>query len=73
MDKDMRQLQKLVMNHGSVQRAANVGTGAFDKHAPAENISDELFFSERTNGRVLKSDLSYQPGKPLLKPLPARK
>jgi len=72
MNKDMQKLRQLVMNHGSVLRAANVGTGVFDKHASAENISDELFFSERTNGRVLKSDLSYQPGKPLLKPLPTR-
>lgn len=71
MDRDVQQLRKIVMNHGSVQRAANVGTGAFDKHAA--NISDNDFFSERSNGRLIKSDLSYRPGQPLLKPLPARK
>lgn len=71
MDRDVQQLRKIVMNHGATQRAANVGTGGFDKHAAS--ISDDDFFSERSNGRLIKSDLSYRPGKPLLKPLPARK
>ncbi|MGH7954416.1 MAG: hypothetical protein ACREOZ_00490 [Gloeomargaritales cyanobacterium] len=70
MDKDVKQLRRVVMGHGAVRQAANVGTGAFDKHSA--NISDEDFFSERSNGRLIKSDLRYQPGKPLLKPLPKR-
>jgi hypothetical protein len=57
------------MNYGATQRAAHVGT-VFDKHAA--NISDEDFFSERSNGRLIKSDLNYRPGQPLLKPLPKR-
>jgi hypothetical protein len=70
MDRDVQQLRRVVMGHNAVQRAANVGTGVFDKHAA--NISDEDFFSERSNGRVIKSNLDYRPGKPLLKPLPKR-
>jgi hypothetical protein len=70
MDKDFQQLRRVVMGHNAVQRATNVG--AFDKHSPVESISDEAFFSEQTNGRVLKSDLRYQAGKPLMKPLPKR-
>jgi len=63
-NKDMRELRKIVMNHGSVQRAANVGTGAFDKHGPVENMSDNDFFSDKTNGRMLKTE-PYKPVKPL--------
>lgn len=71
MDRATRELKNIVMNYGATQRAANVGTGGFDKHAA--NISDDDFFSERSNGRLIKSDLSYRPGQPLLKPLPTRK
>ena len=70
---DQQRLLELVL--GSVRQAANhpsVGT-AHNLQARAEDIDDTSMFStQKYNGRVLKSDLSYKPGKPLLKPLPKR-
>jgi hypothetical protein len=76
MDKDVQQLRRVVMGHQSVQRAANyppVGT-AHNLQARAEDIDPWRYFTTQDYcGRVLKSELSYQAGKPLLNPLPAKK
>lgn len=72
MDKDVRELRRVVMGHSTVQRAAN-NNHVGNIQARAEDIDDtRMFGSQDFNGRVLKSNLNYSPGKALLKPLPKR-